>query len=48
MPPNKALQLTRPFNGLMTCGNVWHWNLGASLTVNQRTVQLSAQPLGRI
>jgi hypothetical protein len=41
-PPNKALQLTRPCSGLMTYGSVWHWNLGASLGVNQQAVQLSA------
>jgi len=27
-------------------GSVWQWNLGASLAVSQRAVQLSAQPLG--
>jgi hypothetical protein len=38
----KALQLTRPCGGLMTCGTVWHWNLGASFAASQRAVQLSA------
>ena len=42
----KALQLTRPCSGPMTCGSVWHWDLGASLGGRQRAVQLSAQPLG--
>ena len=45
-PPNKALPLPRPCSGFMTCGSVWHWNLGALLGVGQPAVQLSAQPLG--
>ena len=46
MPPNKALQLTRPCRGQMTCGSVWHCNLGALPVVGQRAVQLSAETLG--
>ena len=30
----------------MTCGSVWHWGLGAPLTVSQRAVQLNALSFG--
>lgn len=46
MLPNKALQLPRPCRALMSCGSVWHSNLGAPHAVSQRAVQLSADPLG--
>ena len=46
--PSLTRQLTGSCSGLMTCGSVWDWNLGASLTVSRRAVQLSAQPLGAL